>query len=58
MCLNPLSGLGLAGAAIKKGGPGAFISPALALAGAFKKKKRPGYGSGANPDGSMSIAGG
>lgn len=59
MCINPLSGLGLAGQALKSGGPAAFISPALALAGAFKKKKKqPGYGGGPNPDGSMSTMGG
>lgn len=43
MCINPLknplSGLGLASKAIKKGGVMGALSPALAMAGVFKKKK-------------------
>lgn len=43
MCFNPLksplTGIGLASKAIKKGGVMGAISPGLALAGAFKKKK-------------------
>jgi hypothetical protein len=59
MCVSPLSGLGLAGSAVKKAGPLALLSPALALSGVLKKKKhQPRFGGGPNADGSISLAGG
>lgn len=55
---SPLSGLGLAAKAVKKGGVMGALSPGLALAGAFRKKSDQRYGGGPNADGSMSFAGG
>lgn len=39
MCIA--NGIGLVGKAIKKGGVMGAISPALAIAGAFNRKKKP-----------------